>query len=368
MHYPAILEHEGVTTPALAASRSVAYALAMERIADNKLIGSNGKPLFGIHEGPITDLNLRDFRFHGSPRVSKTKNDILRDFQLKRWQFMGVCAPEFIFGAAVVHMGYLSNIFAYTYDRRDGELVEFNSIQALAANTGFTGNLLKGQAFFRSSQDTLEIVNSSKTISLELQLKMGLCASLIFTHTQPSLSLVTRVGLRRFNYTNKEAGLPVSGEITMGGKRFRVHPDHPSGLVDYTYGYLARYTFWNWASGAGYGTKGQRLGFNLAQGVNETGYTENCFWIDDRLIKTDVVDFNYDDLDEKGEWRIRANDGAVDLIFKPEGSRSSHVNLGLISSQFQQPFGSFHGTLREGKKTYELDRTAGFVEEHESKW
>lgn len=340
----------------------------MEKIQSSKLIGDTGKPLFGIHEGPVTDLNLSDFRFHGSERVSKTKNGIIRDFQLKRWQFMGVCAPEFIFGAAIVHMGYLSNIFAYVYDRRDGELAEFNSIQPMAANTGFIGHLLKGQAFYRSSQDLLELINTSQSVSLELRLKIGLSASLAFSHTLPSLSIVTRVGLRRFNYTNKEAGLPVSGEISMDGKRFRVHPDRPSGLIDYTYGYLARYTFWNWAAGTGYSTKGQRIGFNLAQGVNETGYTENCFWIDDRMIKTATVDFQYDDLDEKGEWRIISSDGAVELIFQPEGSRSSHVNLGLISSQFRQPFGSFHGTLRDGKKTYDLDRTAGFVEEHESKW
>ncbi len=340
----------------------------MKLIDDDRLIGDDGKPLYGLHSGPILTLNLEAFRFHGRDRISPAKNAVIRDFQLKRWQFMGVATPEFVFGAAIVHAGYLSNAFAYAFDRGDRELAEFSAVQPLAAKTVFSGNIRDGKALFRGGADRIEMNNEQDSISLSLSSRSGLKAELLFNSATPLLSVLTRVGLRRFNYTTKGAGLSVSGQLELNGKRFGLDGESPIGLLDYTYGYLARYTFWNWASGCGNCERGERVGFNFAQGVNETGYTENAFWINERLIKVDVVDFQYDDQNERSQWRIVSNDGKADLVFRPEGKRGADVNLGLMASRFRQPFGSFSGVLREGKKVYTLKSVAGFVEEHEAKW
>lgn len=340
----------------------------MELVKDSRLIGNDGKPLFGIHEKPIEDLNIQEFRFHGQEKISPVKNELLKDFLLKRWQYMGVCSRDVIFGIAIVHMGYLSNIFAYAFDRKEKKLTEFNTNQPLAANTVFEGNMLGGHTRFHSSSVIIDMENTPEAVKLTAEINNTMEARLVFRHAIPSLSIVTRVGLQRFNYTNKEAGLPVEGTVKMAGKSFQVLPETPSGVIDYTYGYLARNTFWNWASGSGLDKKNRKIGFNLVQGVNETGFTENVFWINGKRIKTDVIDFQYNDLDILSEWRIRSNDGKVDLTFHPEGERTSRINLGVIASQFRQPFGRFSGILGDGWSRSQLQDVSGFAEEHESKW
>jgi hypothetical protein len=343
----------------------------MELVKDKRLIGDDGLPLFGVHEGPLEDLSIDAFRLRGQERASRAQNEFIKDFQLKRWQYLGVCDDRVVFGVAIVHLGYMSNVFAYAFDREKRSIAEFGTNRALAAHTEIEGTALRGSARFESQGAAIRMENEPGSVRLVagIEGKEGrIDAELSFARVQPSLSIVTRVGLDRFNYTNKEAGLPVEGRIAAGGKEYRLSGDRPAGIVDYTYGYLARYTFWNWASGAGKAADGSRIGFNLVQGVNETGFTENAFWIDGRIFKTDVIDFRYDDLHPLKPWRIRSNDGKVDLAFEPEGERSSRINLGVIASAFRQPFGEFKGTFADGGRKWECGVVSGFVEEHESTW
>ena len=176
------------------------------------------------------------------------------------------------------------------------------------------------------------------------------------------------MGLNGFNYTHKEAGTPVRGTIRHKGVSWEIQEEQSFGVRDYTLGYLARQTFWNWASGGGMDKEGNRIGFNLVQGVNETGFTENAFWVNGRVVKTDVVDFRYDDLDLLKPWHIESNDGRVRLRFLPEGRRTANIHAGIIVSKFHQPFGRFEGTLVDGDQVCELQNVSGFTEEHYAKW
>ncbi|MEI7591067.1 MAG: DUF2804 family protein, partial [Deltaproteobacteria bacterium] len=136
----------------------------------------------------------------------------------------------------------------------------------------------------------------------------------------------------------------------------------------YTVGHLARNTFWNWAAGGGFDSKGNRIGFNLVQGVNETGRTENAVWINDKLIKVSVMDFIYDDMDILKPWRIVSDDGKIDLSFMPEGERCADENFAVIVSKFRQPFGVFSGMIADGSNCYTFEKVFGFAEEHFAKW
>jgi hypothetical protein len=59
------------------------------------------------------------------------------------------------------------------------------------------------------------------------------------------------------------------------------------------------------------------------------------------MIKTDVVNFKYSDLDLLSPWEIKSNDGRVNLLFYPEGERAADINICLIASRFNRPFGKF---------------------------
>jgi hypothetical protein len=319
----------------------------------NRLINPDGRPAFGLHEEPLRELNIADFRPAGSH---------------KSWVFLGVSNADIIFGLAVVHLGYLSNLFAYVFDRKQKKLVaEADVIVPLGMNTKFAGSSADGTVNFNSSGVTAGIIINSNMIKLDAEAG-GMSINLVYARVKESLNLVTRNGLKGFNYTNKEAGLSVQGKIKAGGNEYVIDPTAPSGAFDYTFGVLKRNTFWNWASGGGVDASGRKLGFNFSQGVNETGFTENVFWVNGRMIKVDTVDFIYDSRNMLAEWKMKSFDGKVNISFMPEGERAKNLNVVLIKSYYHQPFGTFTGEFTDGKEKYVLKEVYGFTEEHEAVW
>jgi hypothetical protein len=340
----------------------------MNTANEGSLVGIDGRPRFGIYSGPLTSLNLDDFRPYGAKDgASCAKNRILK-YRIKRWEYLGVCNNDIIFGIAVVRLGYLCNLFAYLFDRRSARISEYNILTPGGGAAIFEGTSLAGGITFESGKTAVRMTSDSETITVEGSIKGELSVSLSFHKYGEPLVCLTRVGLKGFNYTHKEAGIPVRGMICHKGVSRDIQEEQSFGVRDYTLGCLARQTFWNWASGGGMDKEGNRIGFNLVQGVNETGFTENAFWVNGRLVKTDVVDFRYDDLDLLKPWRIESNDGRVRLRFLPAGKRSANIHAGLIVSKFHQPFGRFEGTLRDGDQVCELQNVSGFTEEHYSKW
>ncbi|MFH0995675.1 MAG: DUF2804 domain-containing protein [Pseudomonadota bacterium] len=339
----------------------------MNTATESSLIGIDGRPRFGIYSGPLTSLNLDDFRPYGAKYgASSAKKRILK-YRIKRWEYLGICNNDIIFGIAVVRLGYMCNLFAYLFDRRSARISEYNILTPGGGAAIFEGTSLAGGISFKSGKTAVRMTSDPETIIVEGSIKGELSISLSFHKYEPLVCL-TRVGLNGFNYTHKEAGTAVRGTIRHKGVSWDIQEEQSFGVRDYTLGYLARQTFWNWASGGGMDTAGNRIGFNFVQGVNETGFTENAFWINGRIFKTDVVDFRYDDLDLLKPWRIESNDGRVRLRFLPEGKRSANIHAGLIVSKFHQPFGRFEGFLRDGDQVCELQNVSGFTEEHYAKW
>jgi hypothetical protein len=335
---------------------------------EGSLIGIDGRPRFGIYSGPLTSLNLDDFRPYGAKDgASCTKSWILK-CRIKRWEYLGLCNSDIIFGIAVVRLGYMCNLFTYLFDRRSARISEYNILTPGGGAAIIEGTSLTGGITFESGKTAVRMTSDPETITVDGSIKGELSVSLHFHKYGEPLVCLTRVGLKGFNYTHKEAGIPVRGTIRHKGVSWDIQEEQSFGVRDYTLGYLARQTFWNWASGGGTDKEGNRIGFNLVQGVNETGFTENVFWINGRLIKTDVVDFRYDDLDLLKPWRIESNDSRVRLRFLPEGKRSADIHAGLIVSKFHQPFGRFEGTLQDGDQVCELQNVSGFMEEHYAKW
>ena len=91
----------------------------------------------------------------------------------------------------------------------------------------------------------------------------------------PALTLIAPVeGDGLVNVTQKRGGLLALGSLEVGGKRFRL--DGGVGGLDYTQGYMARHTSWRWAFAAGRLADGTPVGFNFAEGFNEsTEHNEN---------------------------------------------------------------------------------------------
>ncbi|MEW6442669.1 MAG: DUF2804 domain-containing protein [bacterium] len=336
--------------------------------APDRLIQPIGLPNFGVFAGAISRLNLSEFDFQSIRRGPLSRSRLLARLYLKRWHYVGVVHPSFFLGAACVHLSYAVNVFAYLYDRRTRELYPFDALLLGSRGVEFAESAIFGKTRGKLHGLDVAFTNEGVPNTVRIRAKDRLFASVSFdpSRVEP-LSCVTRIGLGGFNYTHKAAGIPSEGEVEIDGRRYNAAGSW--AVVDFTAGVPARETFWNWASGGGRCRSGKVFGINLAAGINETGFTENVFWIDGRIHKVDGVHFDYDRKDvTQAPWRMKSADGRIDLAFAPEGRRAAKFNALVVASAFQQPFGTFSGVLRADDHEETIAEGYGFVEEHYAKW
>lgn len=332
-----------------------------------RLIGTDGRPNFGTYDMPLMELNIDELRPYGKERYSRIGRAFVKNCRIKRWQYIGITNRDMVFGSAIVSTGYLGNVFLYLFDRTSAEIFELSFIRPFASNIRFEGGPYEGTVSFETSDNLLRFIDTPGNIILKFKTG-GTSADIIIRRDCEPLSVVVRDAMTGFNYTDKEAGLPAEGTIHLKGRKYRLNNEDSFAVLDYTLGYLSRETFWNWASGGGFLEDKRRVGFNISLGINESGTTENVFWINGKMNRLGGVNFIYSDLDIMKEWRIFSSDGEVDLSFAPEGMRKANINAFVIKSRFFQPFGRFTGFIKENQKRLSFKDVYGFTEEHYARW
>ncbi|MCZ7585820.1 MAG: DUF2804 domain-containing protein [Deltaproteobacteria bacterium] len=285
---------------------------------------------------------------------------------VKRWQFVGAIREDAVFGAAVADISYSATAFAYVYLCDEKKLIEFGALDPLGRNARLSASSVEGETVFKKSGARFSFENGAGVVRIGGA--GGLSADLHFEREgHAPLCGVYRNGLRGFHYTHKAAGFPVHGTVRVDGRVLDFSPDTCLGVFDWSAGCPARRTHWNWASGAGRAVGGETIGINLAAGINETGMTENVFWIGGRPEKVDTVRFDYDPKAREQPWTMASADGKVELEFHPEGERAESTNLILLASEFHQFLGRYRGRLRAGTTTRDVE-FYGFAEEHDALW
>jgi len=177
----------------------------------SSLIGSDGRPRFGIYSRPLTSLNLDDFRPSGEKDSASSVNRWILKFRIKRWEYLGVCNNDIILGITVVRLGYMCNLFAYLFDRRGALISEYNILTSGGGAAVFEGTSLAGGISFESGKTAVRVTGGPNTVAVEGSIKGELSVSLSFYKCGEPLVCLTRVGLKGFNYTHKEAGSPSGG-------------------------------------------------------------------------------------------------------------------------------------------------------------
>jgi hypothetical protein len=157
---------------------------------------------------------------------------------------------------------------------------------------------------------------------------------------------------RSYIWTRKQAGVAVSAQVRVAGRKLRV--DGHYGFVDESAGYHARHTSWRWSAGIGRARDGTGVAWNLVDGVHDAAEnSERTVWIDGSPREVEPVEFA-PDLSCVG-----------DLRFSEWSAREDHTNRLLFRSDYRQPFGSFSGALPGG---VELESGHGVMEWHDVRW
>ena len=124
------------------------------------------------------------------------------------------------------------------------------------------------------------------------------------------------------------------------------------GLVDESAGRHPSMSWW-WSAGVGALADGRAVTWNLVDGLHDgVEESERAVWIDG--VPSHVPPQRFDGLD-----------GVGGLRFTAVARRARRENLLLLASDYEQPFGSFSGSLPGGR---ELARGWGVMERHRVRW
>ena len=336
-----------------------------------RLVDPRGDVTLGVFDAPVAEVNAQDFALR-TP-LGRPAGALARRFGFNQFQFFGVVSDALMLGCAIIDIKLLSGAFIYFFDPRTGELIERSFRLPLSFGLSQVRTPGEGTTTFTVGKNRFEMGNrpEARQRTLKVELASGEGVSLTLDEGDPPIQpmcICTRAGLRGWVYAQKTAGVAASGVARFGGKEVDLAAVGATGHHDWSAGYMRRETWWNWACISGRLPDGRRVGLNVSCGVNESSYTESCFWVEGALVKVDAVAFEYDGQDLRKPWRIRSNDGLVDLTFHPLGSHGERVDAWIVASSFEQLFGRFEGRLGAGGDAVVVDGLLGYAEEHFARW
>jgi hypothetical protein len=352
---------------------SVALTRADQPAGDaGRLVDRAGNVRFGIFEDPILEVNHADYRL--TDPFGRPRGRLARRFAYKQFQFLGALSEDLVFGCAIADLKYIATAFVYCYDPRTRRHAEASFRRLLGAGVRLTDTPESGTTSFRTRADVIEMHADpeARRRRLVVALARGVAVDATFDEAPSAiepLRICTRAGPTGWVFARKTAGQRVTGTLRWQDRSYDLGALRLHGHHDWSAGFMRRQTFWNWGCLAGVAADGRVLGMNVSCGVNETSFTENCFWVDGRLHKLDSVAFEYDRDDLMRPWRVRSFDGRLQLEFHPEGRHVERLDAKVLATNFHQLFGRYHGWLATASgERIAVAGMLGYMESHYAKW
>ncbi|MCE9598494.1 MAG: DUF2804 domain-containing protein [Spirochaetia bacterium] len=327
----------------------------------------NGNVRTGIFSKPITLVRPSDFVLRKP--LGKIRGALAKRFAYKQFHYMGGISDSLVFGTAIVDLRYLSTVFYYVYDLKTGREFRNTWRKPLSSNVSFSEDPESGSVVYGSGKNfaRVHIENGKRILEVVAAGKQIIYAA--FPDSEPDvqpLRICTRAGYTGWVYVRKTGGVPLSGIVDCELGKFNVKDC--LGHTDYSVGYMRPETWWNWAFASGK-VGGKNFAMNVSCGVNETSYTENCYWLDGKLQSLPQAKFDFDAENPMGPWNISSSmNDDFSLNFTSRGVHKEHVNAGKIASRFSQMYGSFSGIISLNGKKVSAKDLLGFTEDHYAKW
>ena len=333
-------------------------------LPDNLLISHSGLPRFGHFDTPITELGLAQFQYRTV--MDKPASKLARYLHYKQFQFVSICHPDWQIGIAIADIRYLASAFCYVFDRHTTHLEEIELLKPLSLGVSMSRSPTAGSASIAGKQRiSLTPQDYNWHLSLSGALLQGeLC--LLGAPDASALALCTPTGYNGWTYTQKHNALPLTGQLQYRGRELDL--TQALGGYDFSAGYMRRETSWRWGSISAQLPQG-RFGLNLANGVNETGTTENCLWLNGSKQLLAPVSISLSRQQPDTPWHFVSADQQLNLQFQPGGCRQQRLNLGLVASNFRQYCGVFSGEIQlETGEKLTLNQVPGLAEDHFARW
>ncbi len=328
--------------------------------APHRLIGADGQVVYGWWRDAVADLGLSALRIPDP--MGGFKADWHRFLRLKRWEFWSLDLGDLLVGLALIDLGYARSFFAYV---AQPGLQKLRSVQVKAPGRKAMGmrlewpqGCLTGETMLQLRRGFVRVDAEDQFFNLSFDIpELAVQANLRLKRVEP-LSLCVPAGANGWTYTCKEVAMQITGTCHVSGRPRNLARALAS--VDRSLGLMRRETAWQWCSLMGWHAD-QPYGLNVAMGVNESGQTENAFWLDGTLHKFGSISFH------PVEHGCKVKGDHVDLDFKGMSRHKEHLNLGLLASRFTQWQGRYQGVIGWDGQRYAID-AQGLWEDHFVRW
>ena len=254
-----------------------------------------------------------------------------RGRMLKRWRYVGVYAADLMLCAGIARIGPARQTWWAVWERDRDRLRERTRLRP-----GGRVHLDEGRVRVDDGRVAIDLVLDDADAA--------------------DVEVVTPDG-RAYAWTRKRAPVRARGTVRIEGERRTVDA---LAIVDDSAGYHARHTAWRWSAGVGTAAgDGRPVAWNLVAGVHDSPTSsERTVWEGATAHEVGPVGFA-EDLSAVAF----AEGGALE--FEAGAVRARDDNLLVLRSRYEQPFGTFRGTLPGG---VELAEGYGVMERHVAVW
>jgi hypothetical protein len=328
------------------------------------LIQSNGQPRYGRFTHVPSSISVD--QYHYKTPYGKNLVGWRKQLKYKKFKFCAIHHEHYSIGIAIADIAWAGHGFFYVYNHETDEIIEWNATSILARNTKVDEQPLFNQSLFTNSPYQIEMqhANGVRYVSVTKYGEIKLSARIFCAGTDP-LSLCSPNGINGWTYTQKLTSLACEGFFSNKAGQTIRFDDQAFASLDDTCGFLRPETAWFWLSCNFWDKDKNRIGINLASGVNESFGNENCLWINGRLYP--IADVLFEQITDH-QWSIRSLDESLNLVVETGWRRFENLNLRLVGSQFSQWQAKISGTINQDGKIITLSNEYGLLEQHYAKW
>jgi hypothetical protein len=286
----------------------------------------------------------------------------------KQWQYISLTSERYIVGFSMVNVGYLSTFFLYSFDMRTRSFIEFSDVGPGGGKARIAANSLAGTSSYTAKNIFVSVEKHYSegyylaTISCGDKKKNSIAGKVRINVSGDPMVNIREIAPGKLVYTHQSTVYRPEGCLVCNGDTIRFNPHTDFAGFDYTQGRHNYTTGWNWAAAGGYAADSTPVGVCFSTG------TGVFYWVNGTIHRVKDIAFNYRNLDSL--WRIASPDSVISLDFAPVGKRTGKINvLGLLRSDYYQPFGIFSGSIRPpGALPIRIGTLRGVTEEHFAKW
>ncbi len=331
---------------------------------------TDGRFNLGTYCAPFPRVNPLDADLRCGIRLPRWAKNLT----LKEWEHFALANSRFYVSVVIFNAKRLALTHVVVYDRESGEKTVYERRvrpQAVVVPSG----LWDAHARVVTPGYALEIHNhlaeSAHRISFECDSAGGLptVRGAFVCHEDPAQHepLVVCMPFRngRAMYSHKGV-FPLEGELCIGGDTYAFEPGDSYAMPDIHKGFYPYVMKWHWTTGGGWNSAGQLIGLNLTnnQVEDQATYNENALWVDGKVHLLPPVTFSMKPGNLDKPWRVRDDEGRVDIEFRPEVTRNIDINVLVLRSRYRGPYGRFSGRIVDSQgESVDIGHCYGMAED-----